>query len=227
MMITIDGPAASGKSSVARAVAARIGFQYLDTGAIYRAATLAAMRAGIDLEARKLDREKVRAAVQACKLEMRWNKDDPLKLSVILDGSDVTREIRTENVTKNIRYVADLRDVRELATQLQRRIAASGRFVTEGRDQGTVVFPDAMLKIYLWASPEERAKRRCRELESVGEQANVTEIERAIRVRDQLDMAREVGALKKAFDAVEVDSTHMTPEQAVEAIVALAQSKFE
>jgi cytidylate kinase len=226
-MITVDGPAGSGKSTVARGVAAELGFQYLDTGAIYRSATLAAMRAGIDLAASKLDRAAVVRAVDACKLSMEWKANDPQSLRVMLDGSDVTREIRTEHVTANIRYVADLREVRDIATALQRKLASGGHFVTEGRDQGTVVFPDAFLKIYLWASPEIRAKRRCAELLAHGEQADVREIERAIRMRDQLDMSREVGALKKAFDSVEVDSSDMNIAQAVAEVTRLARERLK
>jgi len=226
-MVTIDGPAAGGKSTVARGVAANIGFHYLDTGAVYRSATLAAMRAGIDLRSPTLDVAAVKSAIEQCRLEFVWNPKDPLKLTVVLNGDDVTREIRTQLVTDNIRYIADLREIRAVATAFQRNIAAKGRFVTEGRDQGTEVFPDAFLKIYLWASPEIRAERRCRELESVGEKGDRDEIERSIRMRDQLDMSREVGALRRAKDAVEIDTSGMSIPEAIAAVTRLAKERLQ
>lgn len=225
-VITIDGPAAGGKSTVARGLAANIGFQYLDTGAVYRSATLAAMRAGIDLAAKSLDVPQVCRAIENCRLSFAWNPTDPLKLSVFLDGADVTREIRTSEVTDRIRYVADLKECRALATKFQRKVTKNGDFVTEGRDQGTEVFPDACLKIYLWASPEVRARRRFQEMASVGESGDVVEIERSIRIRDQLDMSREVGALKRAKDAVEVDTSSMTISEAIAAVTDLARSRL-
>lgn len=226
LMITIDGPAGGGKSTVARGVAAAIGFRYLDTGAVYRAATLACIRAGIDLTANRIDGDAVCQAISDCRLEFDWDPLDPQNLKVRLNGEDVTREIRTQAVTEKIRYVADLREARAIATAFQRKVAQGGRFVTEGRDQGTDVFPDAFLKVYLWATPEIRAKRRCEELIGVGESPDIAAVEKSIRLRDQLDMSREVGALRRAPDAVEVDTTNLSIDQAIAAVVSIAQGRM-
>lgn len=224
LIITIDGPAGAGKSTVARGVAKALGFSYLDTGAIYRVATLAAMRAGIDL-ANMQNPKRVFDAVDQCKLKFVYPDEDS-PVHVFLDGDDVTAEIRTEAVTQNIRYVADLREVRAISSDLQRSIAAKGKFVCEGRDQGTVVFPDAFLKIYLWASPEVRAGRRTQELRERGDTVDTREMLTKIRDRDRLDMSREVGGLKKAHDAVELDTSNMTAQQAIDAIVKLARERL-
>ncbi len=224
-IITIDGPAASGKSTVGRIVAARLGFQFLDTGAIYRTATLAAMNAGIDLQAERVDFQAIIDAVDNCKLEMNWQEDAPV--IVRLDNKDVTQKIRTEWVTENVRYVADLREVRELASKLQRQIAEPGNFVSDGRDQGTEVFPNAFLKIYLWAAPDKRARRRFEEIKGTSEEISLEELERKMRNRDRLDMSREVGALKKAIDAVEIDSSDLTIQEVSNKIVELAEERLK
>lgn len=218
MIVAIDGPAGSGKSTVGRMVAQRIGFHYLDTGALYRAATLACIRAGVDLGGDGMSEDEVCKVIDACKVEI--THDPNQKQRLMLDGDDVTEEIRTEHVTNLIRYVADMARARALCSAMQREIAKTGRFVCDGRDQGTEVFPDAILKIYLWASPLVRAKRRHSELKAKGELLNLGELERRIRMRDQLDMAREVGALRKAKDSIEVDSSELTIEQTVDAIYA-------
>jgi len=218
LIVTIDGPAGSGKSTVGKMLAKKLGFQYLDTGALYRVATLAVMRAGIDLKAEPLDEKAVCAVVDSCKVTLTWDANKPQV--VTLDGDDVTQAIRSEEVTNLIRYVADMRDARKLCSDLQREIARAGRFVCDGRDQGTEVFTDAFLKIYLWASPRVRAERRFQELEARGESVPLEDLERRIRMRDQLDMAREVGALRRAKDAVEIDSSELSIEETVEAIYA-------
>ena len=156
MIITIDGPAGSGKSTAARELAKALGIAFLDTGATYRAVTLKALRAGVNLA----DTDALLAAAKAARIEVNPGE---LGAQVILDGHDVTAEIRSVEVTENAHYVADNLPVREVLVELQRRLgAALGSFVTEGRDQGSVVFPQADIKFYLDASPDVRAQRRPR-----------------------------------------------------------------
>ena len=226
LIIAIDGPAGAGKSTIARGVASQLGFQYLDTGAIYRTYTLAAMRGGIDLEAPDLSETEVFSNVLNADIEMIWDEDPNRPAVVTLDGEDVSEEIRTNNVTSKIRYVADMSQVRELSTALQREAAKDGRFVCEGRDQGTVVFPNAFLKIYLWATPQERASRRFKEVEGTSEAVDMVTLTQRIMGRDRLDMGREIGALKKAFDAIELDSSDLSIDETIAEVVRLAQEKL-
>ena len=150
--------------------------------------------------------------------------DGPVKVRV--NGRDVTALVRTPEVTRNIRHVADVPAVRHWLVQMQREIGRAGDLVTEGRDQGTVVFPDADLKIYLVASADVRARRRHTELREKGVQATLDEVQADVIQRDQADMSRPVGALRKADDAIEVDTSHMTPDEVAERIVALAREKL-
>ena len=223
LILTIDGPAGAGKSTLARGVAKALGFDFLDTGAIYLVATLAAIQAGVNVKDTK-SADAVLSAAKDCKLRFEHLENSSLK--VILNDKDVSDEIRTEAVTENIRYVADLKDVRAICTELQRDIASRGKYVCEGRDQGTVVFPDAFLKIYLWASPEVRAKRRTEQLVEQGESADEVTILQKIVERDRLDMGREVGGLKKANDAIEVDTSEISIQQAIDTIVELANQRM-
>lgn len=204
MVITIDGPAGSGKSTAAREVAKALGIAHLDTGATYRAATLAAMRAGIDLS----DEAALAAVARDMAIEM---LPSPQRVIVRLDGQDVTDEIRTEAVTANSRYAAASGKVRHVLVELQRRLGRQlGSFVTEGRDQGSVVFPDADVKFYLDARPERRARRRCDELAAHGEKADYEAVLEAIVERDRRDSARAVGPLKVPDGAAVIDTSDLT-----------------
>jgi CMP/dCMP kinase len=218
-LITIDGPSGAGKSTVAGLVAQKLGLRYLDTGAMYRAVTLHVMRSGVRLE----DSAAVAGTLGALKLRVELVPDGPMK--VHLGDEDITERIRSQEVTRNIHYVADVAEVRNFLNEMQREIAAAGSLVTEGRDQGTVVFPDAALKIYLFASPEVRARRRFNELKERGVNVIYEEVLEDVSRRDYLDMGREIGGLKKALDAVEVDSSDLTAEQAADAIVELARGR--
>jgi cytidylate kinase len=209
-VITIDGPAASGKSTVARLVAAKLGATFLDTGAMYRAATLAAMLDGADLT----DQQRILDVLDETVFEFKAAPDGML---VQIDGVDATDQIRDPKVTANARYVACLAPARECLVDMQRRFAqAYGKVVTEGRDQGTVAFPDADVKFYLTADLNERARRRQAELKTKGQ---------AILKRDQSDESRSVGPLKPANDAVIVDTTGLTIEEVVEKLVACVKQK--
>ena len=213
MIVTIDGPAGAGKSSIARAVARRLGFEFMDTGALYRAVTLGAIRESIDFD----DTESL---VQfADGVDLRWQD-----LRIYLNGDDVTDEIRTPTVTDAIRYFADIPEVRARLSSLQRQIAAGRDIVTEGRDQGTDVFPDAECKIFLTASPEERARRRQQQLSDAGRFLAIEEIRKAQDLRDAQDRDRPIGALCPAADAVLITSDGMTPDQVIEQILKVANS---
>jgi len=213
MIITIDGPAGCGKSTAARELAKALGIAHLDTGATYRAVTLLGLRRGVDLTdeaalaelARGMDIRMVPAAGRVC---------------VLLAGQDVTDEIRTEAVTANTRHAAASEAVREALVELQRRLGRRlGSFVAEGRDQGSVVFPEADVKFYLDARPTERARRRCEELESHGQQADYDAVLEAIIRRDRLDSSRAVGPLTVPDGATVIDTSDMEIEQVTQKLL--------
>ncbi len=204
VIVAIDGPAGAGKSSVARALAGRLGFAFLDTGAMYRAVALAALRQGVDLnESNELAR-----LARAIKIELDGER-------VWLDGADVTHEIRTLAVTNATHHVAGNPSVREHLVDMQRQWADKRSLVTEGRDQGTVVFPKANYKFYLTASPEERARRRLKDLLAHGESISFEEVLAAQSIRDERDQSRTQGPLKPAPDAVQIQTDGMAPEDVI------------
>jgi cytidylate kinase len=204
MIITIDGPAGAGKSSTARALAQRLGFEFLDTGAMYRAVAVAALRAGIDLT----NEEAYHVLLPHIHLEMPPGR-------VLLNGEDVTGLIRTGPVTQATSPVADSPAVRRRLVGLQRHIAAGRDMVCEGRDQGTIVFPDAACKFFLSADPAERARRRQIQMEARGEKVDLAELLRAQEERDRRDAARDLAPMKPADDAVILDSTGLSFEEVV------------
>lgn len=205
MIITIDGPAGAGKSTAAKALAKRLGFDFLDTGAMYRAVTLAGLRAGVALD----DPAELDGLLAGLRIEMAPGR-------VVLNGEDVSAAIRTADVTAAAGRVAAIPKVRRYLVDQQRAIAAGRDMVCEGRDQGTVVFPDALCKFFLVADPAERARRRQGEMTSRGEVAGFEEVLQAQAVRDQRDAARGVGPMVPAADAVLLDSTQLTLDQVVD-----------
>jgi len=216
MIITIDGPAGSGKSTIAAKLADKLGAVYLDTGAMYRAVTLAAMERNLPLD----DAESLADMVKQVRIEFDC---DGGNRKVLLDGHDVTGAIRQSEVTRNSHKLADLPAVRQVLVEQQRQIACQATggakqrcLVTEGRDQGTVVFADAEYKFYLDATAQCRAKRRWEQLLEMGGAESYEDILAAQQKRDQRDMTRGVGALKKAPGAIVIDTTDMTLEQVVE-----------
>ena len=213
MIITIDGPAGAGKSSVARELAGRLGFRFLDTGAMYRAVALAASRQGLDWD----DEAGIAALAGRLSIVVRDDR-------VSLDSEDVSEAIRTPEVTAATRHAADNPKVREYLVGLQRRAVADGDFVSEGRDQGTVVFPGAACKIFLTASPEERARRRLMELTAKGQTATLEEVLDAQDRRDAQDAARPVGALRPARDAVEVNTDGLSRDAVVARLERIARA---
>jgi cytidylate kinase len=205
MIITIDGPAGAGKSSAARELARRLGFEFLDTGAMYRAVTLAALRAGLDVR----EHTAVAALLPNLQIDM-----PPGRMA--LNGEDVTELLRTAEITAASGPVADNAAVRRRMVELQRQIAAGRDMVCEGRDQGTVVFPDAACKFFLIADPMERARRRQREMKARGEMLELPEILRAQDARDRRDAERDLAPMKPAEDAILLDSTALTLTEVVD-----------
>ena len=203
MIITIDGPAGAGKSTAARLLALRLGFEFLDTGAMYRAVTLAALRSRIELH----DQNALARLLDTLQIELPGD--------VVLNGEDVTSLIRTPEITAASGPIAASPVVRQRLVEWQRQIAAGRNMVCEGRDQGTVVFPDAQCKFFLVADAAERARRRQRELQARGEPANFDEVLAAQQARDARDAARAVGPMTPAADAIQLDSTHLTIDEIV------------
>ena len=216
MIVTIDGPAGAGKSSIAFQVADRLGFEFLDTGAMYRAVTLGAIQTEIPLD----DAEALTEF--AASVELQW-KDQ----RVSLNGKDVSQEIRTPTVTQAIRHLADIPSVREQLSRQQRKIADGRNIVTEGRDQGTDVFPNAECKIFLTASPEERARRRQLQLAEQGRVLTIDEILAAQNQRDLEDRMRDVGRLRAAADAVVVESDGMSSDEVLERVLSIVEDCIE
>ncbi|MCA9176205.1 MAG: (d)CMP kinase [Planctomycetales bacterium] len=206
MIVTIDGPAGAGKSSVARALAERLGYRFLDTGAMYRAVALALLNHGWD----ELPHDEAARRAEGLTLEFSEHK-------VELEGRDVTGEIRSLRVTNATRLAADNPGIRGQLVELQRRLAEElGNVVTEGRDQGTVAFPDAECKIFLTATPEERARRRQLELAANGVEMPRDQLLEQIQQRDAQDEQRAVGRLMQAEDAVRICTDGMSFDQVVE-----------
>ncbi|MCL6636131.1 MAG: (d)CMP kinase [Peptococcaceae bacterium] len=214
--IAIDGPAGAGKSTVARMVAQELGFLYIDTGAMYRAVALQALREGIDLA----DGESLGRLAAAVSVRLEAGADGSQK--VFLNGEDVTEEIRSPGVSRVVSLVARVPAVRERLVALQRALAEKGGVVMEGRDIGTVVLPDARVKVFLTASPEERARRRREELAAKGYSVDQRRMEEEILARDRMDSSRETSPLAPAPDAEIIDCSSLPVEQVVKMIVARA-----
>ena len=214
VIVAIDGPAGAGKSSVSRQLANRLGFQFLDTGAMYRAVALLAIRKGYGQQ------NAVEIADLARHMQLRFISD-----RVILDGADITAQIRTSEVASNVYLAADNPEVRACLVDKQREIASLTDTVTEGRDQGTVAFPHAECKIYLTATPEERARRRHLELTQRGEHFSLEEVLRQNQDRDHRDMTRPVGRLIKANDAIEFYTDGLTSDEVVAKLEAIVLSR--
>lgn len=216
MIVTIDGPAGAGKSSVARELAKRLGFDFLDTGAMYRAVAWAGLAADIALD----DLDALSEVAGKIKIEFEGDR-------ILVDGKDVSQVIRTPKVTEHVKFAAKNAKVREILVQQQRRIGAScENLVTEGRDQGTIVFPQAACKIFLTATPEERARRRYRQLIASGERITFAEVLESQNQRDAADQSRDVAPLAKAEDAIEVYTDEMTAEEVLTHLVWVVQSSY-
>ena len=214
--IAMDGPVGAGKSSVADAVAKRLGILHLDTGAMYRALGLKALRDGIDLQ----DEEKIDALCEGLKLDVRVGENGQ---ETLLDGENVSGLIRTPEVSMAASTVSRYARVRQRMVKLQQELAASRDMILDGRDICTTVLPDADLKIYLTASAEERALRRWKEMRERGDTDSYEEVLSQVRERDEQDMNRPVEPLRQAEDAVLLDSTNLTFEQVIDRIAEMAE----
>lgn len=215
MIVTIDGPAGAGKSSAARELARRLGFRFLDTGAMYRAVTWAALERGIDLA----DADALAKLAAELRVELDGNR-------VLVDGRDVTQPIRTFEITTATQYAADNPAVRAILVTWQQEAAKGINVVTEGRDQATVVFPQAECKIFLTADEQERARRRHGDLIARGEDVSFDEVLAKQRVRDERDSNRPVGALRKADDAIEVSTDGLNPDEVVARLEQIVRARL-
>ncbi len=219
LIIAIDGPAGSGKSSTAKKVADKLGYLYIDTGAMYRAVTWLALEKNIsDYE------ELIIANLKNCDLRLEYSEG---KTRVFIDELEVTDKIRTPLINSRVSSISAIPGVRQALVEKQRHLGKSGGVVMEGRDIGTVVFPDADLKIYMTASIDKRAERRFREVNGIESGVSFEEIRNNIVSRDKVDSSRDVSPLTKASDAIEIDTSDLTLDEQVEAIVKLASEISE
>lgn len=219
LQVAIDGPASSGKSTVAKIIAKRFGYVYCDTGAMYRSVTWAALENGIDVS----DTKQVIDLARQIKITFEPGQPDQ---RVFVDGHEVTKDIRTEKIAANVSAVAAIPEVRAQMVEQQRQIAQAGGIVMDGRDIGTTVLPDAQVKIFLVASAHERARRRYEEnLQKGLATQSLDELEAAIKLRDQKDSTRKVSPLTQAKDAILIDTTSLTIDQVVDEISALIKKK--
>ncbi len=217
IVIAIDGPAASGKSTTARMVAERLGYLHIDTGAMYRAITLRVLEEGIPLDAV----DKIAALAERCRIRLeRLNGSN----RILVDERDVTEKIRSLEVTKNVSLISGYEPVRRVLVREQQRIAEQRGVVLEGRDIGTVVLPNADLKIFMVADALERAKRRKKELAATGVKVDEKALMEELRERDRSDETRAVSPLRKAPNAIELDTSDLTIEQQVDFIVRKAKA---
>lgn len=216
MIIAIDGPAGAGKSTIAKKVADNLGYVYIDTGAMYRAFTYELLTSSISLS----DIEEITKVLEKTNIEFKNNE-------IFLNNLNVTNEIRSKNVTANVSAVSAIPQVREKLVDLQRKIASESNSILDGRDIGTVVFPNAELKIFLTASVKIRALRRYNELIAKDKNIDINEIEAEIEKRDKLDSSRETSPLIKAADAIEIDTSDLSIDEVANTILKLAEEICE
>ena len=214
MIIAIDGPAGAGKSTVSKILAQKLGFLYIDTGAMYRALTLRAIREKIDIK----DVAGLIQMAHQSRIDLKNEQDGSLQ--IFLDGRDVTGEIRQPGITKLVSEIARIKEVREVMLGLQRKLGREKDSVLDGRDIGTVVFPDADKKFYIDAEFSERVMRRYKELRELGQDITPKDVETDLHNRDTIDSTREFAPLKKADDAIYVDTTKMSIEEAVNKLLS-------
>ena len=218
LVVAIDGPAGAGKSTTARLLAERLGYDLLDTGAIYRVMALLSKRAGVAWD------DGPGVAAFGVALDLKFRLDSGVN-HVLLAGADVSKEIRTPEMSDGASRVSALPEVRAALLGLQRRLGAQGGVVVEGRDIGTVVFPDAGAKFFLTASADERARRRVAELQAAGRPADLDKTRAEMKERDERDSTRAVAPHKQADDAIAIDSSGMTPDEVVSKMAAIVEAR--
>jgi len=222
LIITIDGPSASGKSTVAHLLAKKLGYLYLDTGAMYRALTLKALKDKIDIE----DKEALSQLAEITKISLKPNPNST-EVKVYLDGEDVTSQIRSRLVNKWVSSISTVKKLRERMVQQQREIAKEKGVVAEGRDMGTVAFPEADVKIFLVASIKERIHRRWKEYQQKGISCSKKEVGEELQKRDQIDSQREVSPLRKAKNAILIDNTNLSILKTLQKIWEIVEKKIK
>jgi len=213
MIIAIDGPAGAGKSTIAKRVAKNKGFLYIDTGAMYRALTLKVIESNVQVS----DLSRIIQIAQSTTIDLIPNQDGALK--VLLDGRDVSKEVREPRITKLVSDISKIKEVRQVMLELQRKFGRDSNSVLDGRDIGTVVFPEAEKKFYLDADFNERVSRRHKELLELGQDVTFESVAADLSNRDRIDSTREVAPLKQAEDAIYLDTTNMTIDQVVEVVL--------
>lgn len=223
IIIAIDGPAASGKSTTAKLVAQRLGYLHIDTGAMYRAMALKVLRSNIS----PTDSASISKLAHATSIRLYAGNDTSSKVRLELDGIEVSDDIRLPEVTNIVSPVSTIADVRAQMVKEQRAMGAHGGIVLEGRDIGTVVFPNAELKVFMVADPRARAERRLKELENKHIDVTLEALEKEILERDAIDSHRDISPLRKADDALELDTTNLTIDQQVDIIVSRAKAIIE
>ncbi len=223
MIIAIDGPAASGKSTIAKRLAAKLNFNYLDTGAMYRALTWKVLQEKIN----PYDEDRVVNLLKKIKISQNQEigENKSLVFSLYVDGEKVDEEIRSPLVSQNVSLVSKFLKVRRAMVKVQRKISKGGNIVVEGRDIGTVVFPHADFKFFLTATLEERARRRAKELQEKGIPVDFETLKKEIVLRDKIDSSREHSPLKKAKEAIVIDSTNLTPDAVIEKITQIIKER--
>jgi cytidylate kinase len=219
IIIAIDGPAGSGKSSTAKEVARRLGFTYIDTGAMYRSVTLEIISRKIDI----CDEDQIEKIARESCIQFQWIDN---KYHILLNGEDVSDEIRSSDVASLVSPVSALAGIRKILAERQRQMAQDDNIVMEGRDIGTNVFPDADFKFYMDADIRVRAERRIKDYQAIGQKLSVAEIVRELEKRDKIDSSRSHSPLKKAEDAIIIDTTNLSFEEQVEEIVKIVQNKI-
>ena len=219
IIIAIDGPAGSGKSSTAKEVARRLGFTYIDTGAMYRSVTLEIIRRKIDI----CDEDQIEKIARESCIQFQWIDN---KYHILLNGEDVSDEIRSSDVASLVSPVSAIAGIRKILAERQRQMAQDDNIIMEGRDIGTNVFPDADFKFYMDADIRVRAERRIKDYQAIGQKLSVAEIVRELEKRDKIDSSRSHSPLKKAEDAIIIDTTNLSFEEQVEEIVKIVQNKI-
>lgn len=219
LTIAIDGPAAAGKSTIAKRLAKKLNYTYVDTGAMYRALTYKCLQQNVDLQ----DEAAVISMLHQTKIELKQAGDAQ---EVFVDGKNVSDAIRTQNVSNHVSIVAQIKEVRKEMVELQRQMATEGGVVMDGRDIATNVLPNAEIKVFMVASVSERARRRLEDLKEKGEHPDLLALEQEIARRDKMDSERKIDPLKKAEDAVEIDSTHLTIDEVVAEILELVDERI-
>jgi len=217
MIVAIDGPAGAGKSTVAKILAKRLGFLYIDTGTMYRALTLKALENNIDIS----DEQRINQLALNTSIDLLNNPNGPLK--VILDGRDVSLDIRKPQITQVVSDVSKIKEVRQVLVKLQRELGQRGDCVLEGRDIGTVVFPDAQKKFFIDASAQVRVNRRFKELKGLNQDVAENDVAKDLSNRDKIDSTREISPLRKADDAIYIDTTNLSIEEVVEKMLELCK----